>query len=100
MINTLKDSIFKNLIVLIHGPILLLNSNNATLTFKELENINPLINLLGFRLNNKIYSKKQLQNLKKISYRENVSNFHKTIRTFTKMPYYRLKSKKKLPISK
>ena len=61
MINTLKSSVLKNVVVLIHGPIILLNNdnNNTKLTFKELENINPLINLLGFRLNNKIYSKKQ-----------------------------------------
>lgn len=100
MINTVKNSIFKNLTVLIHGPIILLNSDNANLTFKELKNINPLINLLGFRLNNKIYSKKQLQSLRRISYLENVSIFHKTLKTFTKMPYHKLKSKKTLPVSK
>jgi len=102
MINTLKSSIFKNLVVLIHGPIILLSSdtNNAKLTFKELESINPLINLLGFRLNNKIYSKKQIKNLKKMSYLENIYIFHKSMKTLTKLPYYKLKSKKILPMSK
>lgn len=100
LINTLKNSIFKNLTVLIHGPIILLNSNNADLTFKELENINSLINLLALRLNNKVYSKRQIQKLRKISYFENVSVFHKTMKTFTRMPYYKLKSKRILPISK
>ena len=102
MINTLKSSIFKNLVVLIHGPIILLSSdnNNAKPTLKELESINPLINLLGFRLNNKIYSKKQIKNLKKMSYLENIHIFHKSMKTFTKLPYYKLKSKQILPISK
>ena len=100
MINTLKNSIFKNLIVLIHGPIILLNSNNANLTLKELENINPLISLLGFRINNNVYSKKQIKNLKNLSYIENISVFHNSMKTFTKMSYYTFKSKKILPISK
>jgi hypothetical protein len=102
MINTLKSSIFKNLVVLIHGPIILLSSdnNNAKLTFKELESINPLINLLGFRLNNKIYSKKQIKNLKKMSYSDNICIFHKSMKTLTKLPYFKLKNKKILPISK
>ena len=41
MINTLKSSVLKNVVVLIHGPIILLNSNNnnTKLTFKELENV-------------------------------------------------------------
>lgn len=101
MINTLRSSVFKNVVVLIHGPIILLNSsnNNTKLTFKELENISPLIHLLGFRLNNKIYSKKQTKNLKKMSYLENISIFHKYMKAFTMLPYYKLKSRKVLSIS-
>jgi hypothetical protein len=102
MINTLKSSVLKNVVVLIHGPIILLNNdnNNTKLTFKELENINPLINLLGFRLNNKIYSKKQIKNLRKMSYLENIYIFHKCMKTFTKLPYCKLKTKKTLSVSK
>lgn len=94
MIKTLKNSIFKNLVVLIHGPIILLNNPNKKLTFKELESINPFISLLGFRLNNKIYSRKQIKNLKKMSYIENISIFHNSIKTFTKLPYWKFKNKK------
>ena len=100
MIKTLKNSIFKNLVVLIHGPILLLSSNNANLTFKELENINPFIGLLSFKLNNKIYSKEQIKNCQKLSYLSNVSSFHNSLKTITRMPYYKIKSKKTLPLSK
>lgn len=100
MIRTLKYSIFKNLITLLHGPIVLINTNNVELTLKKLKNINPLINLLCLKLNNKIYSKKQIKNIKKLSYIENVSIFHKSMKTLIKMPYYKFKSKKLLLISK
>ena len=100
MIKTLKNSIFKNLVVLIHGPIILLNNVNVKLTFKELENINPLISLLGFKLNNKVYSRKQIKNLKRMSYFENISIFHNSMKTFTKLPYCKFKSKKALTVSK
>jgi hypothetical protein len=100
MIRTLKCSIFKNLTTLLHGPIVLINTNNVELTLKKLKNINPLINLLCLKLNNKIYSKKQIKNIKKLSYIENVSIFHKSMKTLIKMPYYKFKSKKLLLISK
>jgi hypothetical protein len=100
MIKTLKSSIFKNIIVLIHGPIVLLNGNNADLTLKELKSISPLISLLGFRLNNKIYSRKQIKNLKKVSYTDNVFEVYSAMKVFTKIPYYKFKSRKVLPISK
>ena len=102
MINTLINSIFINVITLINGPILILNnkSNNINLTFKELKNISPLIRFLGLRLNNKIYSKNQIKNLKKISYIENFQVLHNSIKTFTKTPYYTIKNKKTLSISK
>ena len=103
MISTLKNSIFKNLIVLVHGPILFLNNgttNNAKLTLKELENINPLINFVGFRLNNKVYSNKQIKDLKKTSYFENISILYNSMKTFTKIPYYKFKSKRAPLVSK
>lgn len=102
-INALKHSIFTNLVILIGGPIILLknDTNNTTnLTFKKLKNINPSINLLSFRLNNKIYAKKQIKNFKKMSYYENICIFHKTIKVYTKIPYYKLKNSKTLLVSK
>lgn len=100
MIRTLKCSIFKNLITLLHGPIVLINTDNVELTLKKLKNINPLINLLCLKLNNKIYSRKQIKNIKKLSYIENVSIFHKSMKSLIKMPYYKFRSKKPLLISK
>lgn len=100
MIRTLKCSIFKNLTTLLHGPIVLINTDNVELTLKKLKNINPLINLLCLKLNNKIYSRKQIKNIKKLSYIENVSIFHKSMKSLIKMPYYKFRSKKPLLISK
>lgn len=100
MINTLKNSIFKNLVVLIHGPIILLNNPNTKLTFKELKSLNPLISLLSFRLNNKIYSKKQIKNLNRMSYLENISIFHNSMKTCIKLPYYKFKNKRTSVVSK
>lgn len=102
MITTLKNSMLRNALMITHGPIILLtnNYNNSKLTFKELGNINPLINLLGFGLNNKIYFKKQIKNLKKMSYIENVSFLHKSMKTVIKIPYYKFRVKKTLSISK
>jgi len=100
MINTLKNSIFKNLVVLIHGPIILLSNPNTKLTFKESKSLNPLISLLSFRLNNKIYSKKQIKNLNRMSYLENISIFHNSMKTCIKLPYYKFKNKRTPVVSK
>jgi|SouAtlMetagenome_1021521.scaffolds.fasta_scaffold35777_1 hypothetical protein len=99
-INTLKNSIFKNLTTLIHGPIFILNSNNTRLTFKKLANISPFIDLLGIRLNYRVYSKEQVNKLKKLTYLENFCILHNSMKAFMKKPYYTFKSKKVLPMSK
>ena len=93
-IHILKNSIFKNLIVLVRGPIILLYTNhNKNLMFETLKTIHPLINVLGLKLNNKIYSKKQIENLKNTSYRTNILTFHNNIRTWMQSFYYGLKKK-------
>ena len=94
MVKTLNDSVFKHLTSLVHGPIILLNTNNSKLTLKKLEEVNPLISLLCLKINNKIYSKKQIKNLKKLSYTENVYTLYKSLQTFIKMPYCKFKKKK------
>merc|ERR1712087_783313 len=100
MIYLLKKSIFNNLITLTHGPTILLRSNSIELAFSKLENINPFIYLLGVILNHKIYYKKQIKNLKNLSYLKNVSIFYNTIKIFTKMLYYNFRSRKKTLVSK
>ena len=44
--------------------------------------------------------KKQIKNLKRMSYFENISIFHNSMKTFTKLPYCKFKSKKALTVSK
>jgi len=102
MITILNDSIFKNIITILNGPILMVqkDNNNEKIDFKELLNVSSWIRLLGLKLNNKIYSKNQVQNLTKISYLENFYNFHNSIKTFGKTPYYVFKNRKVSSISK
>jgi hypothetical protein len=100
MSNMLKNSIFKNLTVLMHGTILLLNTNNTKLIVKKLENMSLWISLLCLKLNTEIYCKKQIKNLKKLSYIENVFLFFNSMQLLIKMPYYKFKNKKVLQISK
>merc|ERR1711906_50043 len=102
MITILSNSIFKNIISIINGPILIVQTNNSKVQigFKELFNVSSRVRLLGLKLNNKIYSRNQVQNLTKISYLENFHNFHNSIKTFGKMPYYVFKNKKIFSISK
>merc|ERR1712078_748029 len=91
--NTIKNSVFTHLTVLIHASIILVNSPQSIPTFTQLTKINSLT-LLGLRLNNKIYSKKQLKKLKKVSYIENVLILHNSIKTFIKLPFYKLTNSK------
>jgi len=92
IIQTIRNSIFTNLTVIIHCSIILLYCNSL-LIFKQLQNITSLF-LLSFKLNNKIYYKKQLENLKTVSYAENVIILYNFIKHFTQLFYYRLKKTK------
>lgn len=94
LIATINDSIFKNLATIINGPMLLLHRGNAGLIVKKLNSINLRMSLLCLKLNNKLYSKKQTKGLKALSYNENVSLFHNSMKFVIKMPYYKLKNKK------
>lgn len=94
MVKVAKNSIFKNLTTLIHGPILLIHINSDELTAKKLNSISMLINLLCLKLNNKIYSKKQIKNLKKLSYSENIYLFYNSLQIIIKIPYFRFKNQK------
>ena len=93
MINILKRSILKNLIILIQGPIVLLHCKNDRLTFKKLKSIDQLISLLCLKLNNKIYSKKQIRNIKKFSYTENVFILYRLANKVIKKPYHKFTNK-------
>ena len=91
--NTIKNSVFTHLAVSIHASIVLLHSSQSISSYTQLTKINSLT-LLSLRLNNKIYSKKQLKKLKKISYLQNVLILHNSIKTFIKLPFCKLKNNK------
>jgi len=92
IIQTIRNSIFANLTVIIHCSIILLYCNSL-LIFKQLQNIDSLF-LLSLKLNNKIYSKKQLENFKKVSYVDNIFILYNFIKRFTQLSCYRLKKLK------
>ncbi len=77
-----------------------MHTNNTKLAVKKFYNISPWISLLSLKLNNKIYSKKQIKTLKKLSYVENVYGFYNSVQFFTKMPYSKFRNEKIAQISK
>ncbi len=91
ILNVLKVSIFKNLATLIHGSIILLNSKIDKLTLKKITDNAVIINFLCLKLNNKIYSSKQIKNLVEFSYEKNIYLFYKMLNGFVKKPYFTLK---------
>jgi len=98
--NTLKASIFKNLNILIHGPIILLNTRINKLTLKKIEKNIPLISLLCLKLNNKLYSNKQIEKMTNFSYIKNVYFLYKSLDRFVKKPYITFKNITPKSISK
>jgi hypothetical protein len=84
LLNTLKNSVFKNLINLIHGPVIIICNKN-TLVKNQLENVNTLISLLCLKLNNKVYSQQQIRNIKKLTYEKNVFLLYKSMNNCIKI---------------
>ncbi len=100
ILNVLKISIFRNLSTLIHGPIILLNSKIDKLTLKKINDNAVIINLLCLKLNNKIYSSKQVKNLIEFSYKKNIYLFYKLLNCFVKKSYFTFKNISTKSISK
>lgn len=95
-INTLNNSIFKSLTSLINGPIILISEKNhkkCSIIPKKLKKSDFPLHFLCLKLNDKLYTKKQVNSLVKVTYIENVSNLHSTLLNITKIPYFKLKKK-------
>ena len=93
LVNLLKNSIFKNIILLINGPIIIVFSNKlvTNLNYKTFLNLlTPNIKLLCTILNNKIYSKKQLESIS-LNYKNNIIIFNKLLNNLNKLAIYKLK---------
>ena len=93
-IRLLKQSIFKNLILLINGPILIVFPKYKTikkLNLKALLSLHNSLQLISFKLNNKFYLLSQMKNLKTFNYRQTVSIFKNLITNLNKISLYKLK---------
>lgn len=85
---------------MINGPMLLLHRGNTRLIVEKLNSVNLRMSLLCLKLNNKLYSKKQIKGLKTLSYNENVFLFHNSMKFVIKMPYHKFRSRKIIEVSK
>jgi|MDSX01.1.fsa_nt_gb hypothetical protein len=94
--NVIADSIFKNLIQLINGPLFFITLNqkeSAGQTLKKLIEINKLLSVLCARLNNKIYSLRQLQNVSTLNYVTSIVKFQSFLKLLLKTPYRKLSAR-------
>jgi len=90
----LKKSIFKNTDKLINSSICFIHfdKNNKDLTnFQKLVNLNPLVCMLGIRLNDKIYSTAQLTQISTLNHTNNIKVLNKSLEKLLKLPYYKMK---------
>ena len=78
----LKDSIFYNYLFLSLGPVVIVQSN----TSNNLSSLKDLtINFFAIKVNNKIYTSKQLSVVRNLNYRNNVKNLHNTLDRVAKL---------------
>jgi len=90
----LKQSIFKNTETIINGSIGFVTFKDDKIVLNSLKKLlkpHPTMDLLGVRLNNKVYSVNQLKNLTTLSLKKNMGIFNKSLTKLLKNPYYRLK---------
>ena len=96
-INFLKLSIFKMFTLAINGPVIFFNFkkfNSQNILTNKLLNLNPLLLLLGLKLNNRIYSRNQIQNLVTLDYRNNIIILNKSLNKFIKGSLLKLVARK------
>lgn len=95
-LNLFKNSIYQSLNSVIRGFVLFIHSNFKTtkLQVKFVEkNLKPLFELIGVKLNNRIYSTSQLKGLNSLSYRTNTFNLYKSFNKHLKTSYLITKKK-------
>ena len=89
-LKTVGNSIFKNYSSLISGVVILIKPRLKSTLFnlnnlqKELKS---LFSLVSVKLNNKIYSIKQLENFNQFSYKQNMFSFYQTLERYSKITY-------------
>ena len=91
----IKNSIFKNFLGSITGTLCLVKINSVSDSYKTLKTVislNNYLTFIGLKINQKIYSQSQLENLQLLNYPKNIINFTKTLNKLVKTPYYKLKN--------
>ena len=84
-----KESIYKNFTVLISGLILLITTNSKRLEkFERIKNLlQKSFSLISLKLNNKMYSINEINQIPYFSYRKNLFVFYKYLERHTKINY-------------
>lgn len=78
--NSFKNSIFKNITIILNNPIIFINKFDR----------NYKLSFICLKLNNKIYSKKDLKNLNKINYKKIFYTFNKKLFLLLKKSFNKL----------
>lgn len=90
---SLEYSIFKNLAVMLNGPVCLIYFNkttNSSLDLKKLIKLNQSMLFVGVKLNSKIYSLPQITNIYTFSYNKNIKFFNNSLKQLLKLSYNKL----------
>ena len=85
-----KDSVFNYQRNLVKGSMCILYQNDNTSIDKQFKNIlkiDPNLTLIAIKLNNKVYSKNQLNKINTINYLKNLKVFAKILNKVFKTPY-------------
>jgi len=89
----LKNSIYTNYSLMVHGSIIFVTLKNKKISLKmeNLINYNKTFKIICLKLNNKIYSFLQIKNITNLNFKKNVCIFCNTIKRSIKMSVYKLK---------
>ena len=87
-----KKSIFQKIDLIVNNftCFVYFENNPKELTFQKLITLSPFMSFLGLKLNHKIYSLPQLQNVSTLDYKKNVNTLNKLMKKMIKLPYSRL----------
>jgi ribosomal protein L10 len=86
-------SIFKNMTVILNGPICLVyltKMPNLFFDLKKLIKLNSSMLLIGVKLNTKVYSFPQITNICSFNYNKNIKLFNNSLKQLLKLPYNKL----------
>ncbi len=92
----LQTSIFSNIQLLLNGPSLLIflkNESNLDFIPKNLFDLDKNSKFIVFKINTKIYTKPQLNNLQTLNHKKNIKILNKSLQKLLKLPTTKLNSR-------